>query len=149
MITKVLSGGIQSLNMEEGSYKVFLVAPNLGDAPFPQIRVMTKAINQLLWEWGADECRQNHHQLYRTLHLKPNAKPFTGTLLQPPFHTLCVKGATFETLSHDPKVQMVRVTISSQRESILYEILCNIWASRNLNYGLSLWSLRVFRQPSL
>ncbi|KAF5384162.1 hypothetical protein D9615_003367 [Tricholomella constricta] len=86
-----LTWGIETLNMD----KVILIEPRPGDASKSRVRIITKAVNQLLWEQDSIERGQNHRQLLRTLRLKSDTKPFTGTLFEPPFHKLCVKGATF------------------------------------------------------
>ena len=56
---------------------------------------MSKTVSQLLWERDSVEQWRNHHKLFKTLVRIPGAKAFFGTIFEPPFHELCVRGATF------------------------------------------------------
>jgi len=87
-------GGTEIADLDEGSHKVVLVEPCPEDAYRPQIRIVTKAVNQILWEHDSIYRGRNHRQLYRTLRLKPSAKSFSGKLFEPAFHDLCVNGTT-------------------------------------------------------
>jgi len=93
-LTTALTRRVESLSLDDGSHKVILVAPRPEDPAFPRIRIITKAVNQFLWEKDSIERGRNHRQLYRTLRREPSTECFTGMLFEPPFHELCVKGAT-------------------------------------------------------
>src|ERR1700722_17271587 len=90
-LTKALTRGEESLDLDEGFHKVVLVEPLPEDADRAQIRIVTKAVNQILWEHDSIYRGRNHRQLYRTLRL---AKRPSGKLFEPAFHDLCVKGTT-------------------------------------------------------
>jgi len=81
-LTTALTGGIEGLSLDDGSSKVILIAPRPEDVALPRIRIITKAVNQLLWEQDSIERGRNHRQLYRTLRQEPSAKCFTGTLFE-------------------------------------------------------------------
>jgi hypothetical protein len=105
-LTAALSNGVcqwpGGISFEDGSHKVILVAP-LPEEPFlARVTVVTKYVNQLLWDKDAITHRQNLRQLYRTvqgtLSLVPDTKGSTGLLFEPGFHQLCMKGKKAFTL---------------------------------------------------
>ena len=56
----------KALNRErhvEGSHKVILVDPRPENNALPQIRLVTKAMSQLLWERNTNEHNRNHNSL--------------------------------------------------------------------------------------
>ena len=52
-------------------------------------------MGQLLWEQDSIERGKITADFYTMLHREPSAKRFTGTVFEPPFHDLCVRGTTF------------------------------------------------------
>ena len=84
------------ISLEEGSHRLILIEPQPNNVELPQIRIITKAMGQLLWNQDSVERGKNHRRLYTMLHRESSAKRFTGTLFEPPFHDLCVRGTTLK-----------------------------------------------------
>jgi len=87
----------EGMEIDEATHKVLLVEPDPNNRATPRTRIVTKAVGQLLWDRDSDTQWQNHHQLFKTLLLHPNAKSLLGYLYEPAFHALCVRGTTFRT----------------------------------------------------
>ena len=99
IITNILILQSEGMQSDEGTYRVLLVEPDPNNRASRRTRIVTKAVSQLLWDRDSDEQWQNHHQLFKTLLLHPNAKSFLSYLYEPAFHGLCVRGATFRIYS--------------------------------------------------
>ncbi|KAI0298300.1 hypothetical protein BC826DRAFT_122476 [Russula brevipes] len=91
-LTKALTTGVSRVGLSEGFHEIFLVTPEPEDPSSARVTVVTKYVNELLWDKDATARRQNHCQLYRTLRLVPASKAVTGELFAPAFQRLCVKG---------------------------------------------------------
>ncbi len=94
-ITKALTSGPSTINMDEGSHKVILIGPDPTNREEHLPSIVTKAITALLYEKDTEEQWRNTHRLYRTLHADAKTRAGSGWLLEPPFHALCVRGVTF------------------------------------------------------
>jgi len=94
-ITNILILKPEGTQIDEGAHRVLLVEPDPNNRAAPRTRIVTKAVGQLLWDRDSDEQWRNHHQLFKTLLLHPNAKSLLGYLYEPAFHDLCVRGTTF------------------------------------------------------
>lgn len=95
LITELLIRHPAETEEKEGSHRVVLVEPQLHNRALPRATIVTKTICQLLWDRDSKEQWQNHYHLFKTLHAEPNAKGFWGTIFEPGFHQLCVRGAKF------------------------------------------------------
>jgi len=94
-ITVILTSHTADIKAEEGSHRVLLVEPQSEDRTVPKTSIVSKTVSQLLWERDSVEQWRNHHKLFKTLVRLPGTKAFFGTIFEPPFHELCVRGATF------------------------------------------------------
>ena len=84
------------VEMDEDSHRILLVEPQSNDRAVSRARVVRQTVSQLLWERDSDEQWRNHHKLFKTLYQEASAKGLCGgTLFEPAFHALCVRGATF------------------------------------------------------
>jgi hypothetical protein len=94
-ITRALTG-TQTLQLDDGSHKVVLIAPDPDNREVYRPHIVTKAVANMLCERDTNELWRNAHDLYRTMRLDPKTKSTAGWLLEPPFHALCVKGTTLK-----------------------------------------------------
>jgi hypothetical protein len=94
-ITNALTGKVDTLRLDEGSHKVILISPDPEDRENHLSRLVTKNVGGMVAEQDTNERWRNAHQLFHTMRLDVKTKSGSGWLLEPPFHALCVKGATF------------------------------------------------------
>ena len=94
-ITDALKG-THTLQLDEGSHKVILIAPDPENHEIYRPRIITKTIASMLCERDTNERWRNAHNLYRSMRLDPKTKSSAGWLMEPPFHALCVTGTTFQ-----------------------------------------------------
>jgi hypothetical protein len=94
-LADILTSGLRTLEMDEGSHRVLLVEPRPDNRAIPRISIVTKTVSQLLWEQDSNNQWQNHRQLFKILHQQPDTKGLCGMLFEPLFHALCVRGTKF------------------------------------------------------
>jgi hypothetical protein len=98
VLTNMLTSGPESPGRDWQSYRVLLVEPQPENRAVSRTRIVTKTVSQLLWGRDSNKQWHNHHQLFKTLYQEPNANACghgCGTLLEPSFHALCVRGTIF------------------------------------------------------
>ena len=95
-ITTALGTVGQTLRLDNGSHKVILISPDPENHEIHVPRIVTKTVGKMLAEQDTNERWRNAHNLYRTMRLDDKTKSTAGYLLEPPFHALCVRGATFQ-----------------------------------------------------
>ena len=95
LITEILTRHPADIRAEEGSHIVLLVEPQPENRTASRTRIVTKTVSQLLWERDSDEQWRNHNKLFKTLLRLSGAKAFLGTVFEPAFHDLCIRGITF------------------------------------------------------
>jgi len=72
-ITNILILQLEGMKIDdEATHMVLLVEPDPNDRAAPRMRIVTKAISQLLWDRDSDAQWQNHHKLFKTLLLHSN-----------------------------------------------------------------------------
>lgn len=91
------------VGLDDGFHKLILVRPSPTDRSSPSLSIITKTVARLLHERDSDARWQNARKLYRTLRADPHSRSTAGKLLEPPFHALCVKGASFRLSSMNVK----------------------------------------------
>jgi hypothetical protein len=94
-ITDALKG-THTLQLDEGSHRVILIAPDPENREIYCPRIITKAVASMLCDRDTNERWRNAHNLYRSMRLDPKTKSSAGWLLEPPFYALCVTGTTFQ-----------------------------------------------------
>ena len=95
-ITELLTRQPGNIQMDQGSHMVILVQPQPGNRAVSMTTIVTSTVSQLLWERDSVKKWQNHHNLFKTLLREPSAQGFCGSLFEPAFHDLCVRGAEFD-----------------------------------------------------
>ena len=102
-ITDMLMTRKDVVGLDDGFHKLILVRPSPTDRSSPSFSIITKTVGRLLHERDSDARWQNARKLYRTLRADPHSRSTAGKLLEPPFHALCVKGASFRLSSMNVK----------------------------------------------
>jgi len=95
-LTELLTRQSRDIQMDQGSHMVLLVQPHPDNRAVSRTTIVTNTVSQLLWERDSDEKWRNHHKLFKTLLREPSAQGFCGSLFEPAFHALCVRGAEFD-----------------------------------------------------
>ena len=103
-VTDMLTARKDVIGLDDGSHKLILVRPQSPtDRSSPSLSIITKTVAGLLYERDSDARWQNARKLYRTLRADPHSRSTAGKLLEPPFHALCMKGASFQLYSMNAK----------------------------------------------
>jgi hypothetical protein len=85
-----------TMEMDQGSHKVLLVQPQPDNRAVAMVTIVTNTVSQMLWEKDWHEVWRNHRRLFKTLLREPSAQGFCGSLFEPAFHELCIRGAEFD-----------------------------------------------------
>lgn len=95
-LTRILALQLGRYEEMDKTTHILLVEPDPKDRSTPRTRIVTKAVSQILWDRDTYERWKNHHQLFNTVRTEPYAKSLLGDLFEPPFHALCIRGASFK-----------------------------------------------------